>query len=225
MPVPLTRGKHLYLLLAFALMGVLYPALMAGEPWRLVWQLVFWLVLAVVVHDGCRERRARVVAGVLAGLAIILDGLAWALAESPGVEAAAAVAVTLFFAFASLVVLGDVLRGDRVTVDKLYGAACVYVLIGLTWTFVFRFLHAVAGEDGALHVAAPQHAEPLEGTALMLYHSFVTLSTLGTGDIVPTTAYSRLFTSLEAIVGQLYLIILVARLVGMHIYHTTLADE
>lgn len=225
MPVPLHRGKHLYLLVAFALLGVLYPALMAGGPWPFVWRLVFWLVLVVVVHDGCRRPRARLVGGVLAALAIGLDGLAWLQPASVAAEAAAGMAVTLFFAFTSLVVLGDVLRGERVTVDKLYGSACVYVLIGLTWTFIFRFLHAIAGGSGAFFVAAPEHAEPLRGTALMLYHSFVTLSTLGTGDVVPLTAYARLFTSVEAIVGQLYLIILVARLVGMHIYHSTQGDE
>ena len=44
-------------------------------------------------------------------------------------------------------------------------------------------------------------------------------------DVVATTAYARMFISLEAIVGQLYLIILVARLVGMHIYHTTKGEQ
>ena len=54
--------------------------------------------------------------------------------------------------------------------------------------------------------------------------SFNTANTVGS-NVVPITSYARLFTSVEAIVGQLYLIILVARLVGMHIYHATQAED
>jgi hypothetical protein len=214
----MSGGKYLYLLLAFCLLGMLYPALLAGPTGELAWRLAFWLVLVGVVYAGCREHRLRVLGGILAALAIGLDGLTLAVA---GLEVVSSFVVLLFLGFAMVVVLGDVLRGERVTADKLYGATCVYLLIGLTWAVLFQVVDLMAGESGAFAVIVPDGAEPLEGTALMLYHSFVTLSTLGVGDVVATTAYGRMFTSLEAIVGQLYLIILVARLVGMHIYYTT----
>jgi voltage-gated potassium channel Kch len=51
------------------------------------------------------------------------------------------------------------------------------------------------------------------------YFSFVTLTTIGYGDIVPRSAAGRIFASLEAVMGQIYLAVLVARLVGLHIIH------
>ena len=57
------------------------------------------------------------------------------------------------------------------------------------------------------------------GDAGILYFSVVTLTTLGYGDIVPTSSISRMLVSVEAITGQLYLAVLVARLVGMHVVH------
>ena len=52
------------------------------------------------------------------------------------------------------------------------------------------------------------------------YFSFVTMTTLGYGDIVPTVPFARVVATLQAVVGQMYLTALVARLVGLHIAHT-----
>jgi hypothetical protein len=69
---------------------------------------------------------------------------------------------------------------------------------------------------------------PLGHTAgelsIYLYHSFVTLTTLGYGDLAPRSAPMRLLCSIEAVVGQVYLTVLVARLVGLHIVAGTRTD-
>ena len=57
--------------------------------------------------------------------------------------------------------------------------------------------------------------------AEMVYYSFVTLTTLGYGDIVPVSPSARALATLEALTGQLYLTVLVARLVGLHITHAS----
>ena len=57
---------------------------------------------------------------------------------------------------------------------------------------------------------------------LPLYYSFITLTTLGYGDVVPVSAAARMFAAIEAVMGQLYLAVLVARLVGLHISHATM---
>ena len=58
------------------------------------------------------------------------------------------------------------------------------------------------------------------GETTALYFSFATLTTLGYGDILPTSPISRMLASMEAITGQLYLAVLVARLVGMHLVYS-----
>jgi hypothetical protein len=66
----------------------------------------------------------------------------------------------------------------------------------------------------------PEWMRAGRGETTLLYFSFATLTTLGYGDIVPTSPISRMLASLEAIAGQLYLAVLVARLVGMHIVYS-----
>jgi voltage-gated potassium channel Kch len=59
-----------------------------------------------------------------------------------------------------------------------------------------------------------------EARSVFIYYSFVTITTLGYGDITPITGVARAFSMLEAIVGQIYLVVLVARLVGVNITQT-----
>ena len=67
------------------------------------------------------------------------------------------------------------------------------------------------------------HGDPakLNVHANFFYYSFVTLTTLGYGDIIPVSPHARALSSLEAVVGQLFIAVLIARLVGMHIVHET----
>lgn len=126
------------------------------------------------------------------------------------------VAVVGFLIFCILAVgltLREVLLGDTVDVNRLMGAVCVYLLLGVIWGLVY-VLEALA---------YPRAFEGLVGTGVdeltsqLLYYSFVTLTTLGYGDIAPATDLARTLAYLEAVVGQLYVAILIAGLVGVHI--------
>ena len=81
------------------------------------------------------------------------------------------------------------------------------------WTFAYRILELI--QPGSF--SAPQALNPGSGDFSFLYYSLVTLTTLGYGDITPATTAAKVFSSLEAVIGQLYLVITVAWLVGMHV--------
>lgn len=125
----------------------------------------------------------------------------------------------LFFAFVAIALLASVLRDDKVSMNTIYGAICVYLLIGITWGFLYaliEFLH-----PGSFFVTKLSASEPVALQTpfndTLTYFSFATLTTLGCGDITPTAAPARTLAYLEAIVGQFYMAILVARLIGLHI--------
>jgi voltage-gated potassium channel len=90
---------------------------------------------------------------------------------------------------------------------------CIYLLLGLSWALLYAFLNRIA----------PGSFSGMQHTALELqvwefvYTSFVTLTTLGYGDISPMTPIARSLAYMEAIVGQFYLAVLVASLVGTYI--------
>ena len=117
--------------------------------------------------------------------------------------------------FAGLVVwlaFASVMRLHRPVGDRIFGAICVYILIGLAWASVYETL------DGVIPGSFRFPAETGWGTpdpARYRYFSFVTLATLGYGDVTPVTALAGTLAALEAVSGQLYIGITVARLVAL----------
>jgi hypothetical protein len=127
------------------------------------------------------------------------------------------IVLTLFTAS----ILADVFRAGRVTADKIFGALCVYLLIGFSWGILYAILDQL--DPGSF--TTPQEtggvSEHVARVMRMRYFSLVTLTTVGFGDIVPRSAAARMFATFEAVMGQIYLAVLVARLVGLHIVHGT----
>lgn len=106
-----------------------------------------------------------------------------------------------------------ILTSDVVDMNRLFGATCVYLLLGLIFGNIYFFLNAaVPGAFSGL-----PDSDFLEQLMALNYHSFVTLTTLGYGDIYPVLPLARTLCYLEAVLGQMYLTILVAALVGIHI--------
>ena len=95
--------------------------------------------------------------------------------------------------------------------DRLWGAAAVYLMIGILWCYFYAFLNL--GEQSSFTVRGA--ASQLNLTDL-LYFSFSTLTTIGFGDIVPITRPGQVASIVEGIIGQLFLAILIAKLVGVY---------
>ena len=109
------------------------------------------------------------------------------------------------------VVLDQIFRAGRVNMMRVLGAVAAYLLLGIAYAFAYQI-------DWLLNPAAIQSSEgQLKLFLDWLYFSFCTLSTLGYGDIVPTSRLSRSLAAGEAITGQLFLAITIARLVAMQV--------
>ena len=125
-----------------------------------------------------------------------------------------------FLAFLTLVIMVAVFRDRSVTADTIVGAVCAYLLIGMTWGTVYGLIAFISPDSLSVSAAlarAGGWGEPISTfTPLLLYYSFTTLATLGYGDVTPLSAGARALSVLEGLTGQLYLAVLVARLVGIH---------
>lgn len=221
------RGPYLRLLISLFVLGMMYPVLamdveFAGvDMGNLLWLLSFWAVVYMALHSLRCSRPVLRVARVLMILVVALS-LAGAGGLDPGVQHWASIAAALvsvaFLALTTFEILKDVLAGTTVDLDRIWGAVCVYILMGLFWAYAFFILwflcpDMIAGSGGELG----PHYKYSSALADLLYFSFVTLSTLGYGDFIPKGHAARLLCTSEALCGQLYLTILVARLVGLHI--------
>lgn len=126
----------------------------------------------------------------------------------------------IFLLLVALTILLDLFRGRKVDGDTLAGAVCVYFLIALIWGYCFLLLEfIVPGSFSFTQGESRMQLWMSQEFFSFFYFSLVTMTTVGYGDMSPVTTEARTFAAMEAIIGQLYLTILVARLVGMHLVY------
>ena len=125
----------------------------------------------------------------------------------------------VFIGYVIWVHLVKIMTTKEVTKNLLYGAICIYMLIGLMMSFVFILIDLYVPNSFIIAIspitngsfAVEQHF------FRYVYYSFVTLTTLGYGDIRPLSQPAQAFSYMEAIAGQFYLTVLVARLIGLYL--------
>jgi len=110
------------------------------------------------------------------------------------------------------VLLGRVLAEGRITSARIKGAIAVYLLIGVMFQEAYRVLSIASPGSLSVHASNPMS---VKYTAELLYFSFSTLTTAGYGDIVPIHPLARSMANGEAIVGQLYIVLLIGRLLTL----------
>ncbi len=127
----------------------------------------------------------------------------------------ASILVLLFFLINSLVLaIRHILFGPKIDMNKIVGSVTIYLLIGIIWALLYGLVEVlIAGSfsGNLLNVGGSRFWD-------LIYFSFVTLTTLGFGDILPMNTYARTLAYMEAIVGQFYIAILVASLVSAHLH-------
>lgn len=116
---------------------------------------------------------------------------------------------------APIAVLARILPARRVTLDTVFGAVAAYFLIGLFCGFLYNIIEEV--DPGSFSFpGSPQD----DHTGELLYFSLISQTTVGFGDVTPVNAIPRTLVALQAVTGQIYLVVLVARLVAMQIAHS-----
>ncbi len=118
--------------------------------------------------------------------------------------------VMIFCAMSFRFILEDITADLKVDINRVIGAACLYLLIGLVFGLLYTILETfVPGSFSNL----PGEAERISGE--LFYYSYVNLTTLGYGDIVPLRPIARTLAFLEAIVGVFYMSIMIGAMVGL----------
>jgi hypothetical protein len=198
-------------LVALLLLIVTGPFIQGLESGRFIdGVLVTMVLLAAVFAVGGRHRS--LAAGVILGGPVLLARWIHHVWPGPGMERLFAGSFLIFLAFIVAQFLRFILRSPRVNSEVVCAALSVYLLLGLIWASAYVL---VARVDPAAFSGLPAASQPLHGFDA-LYFSLITLTTVGYGDIVPTTGTARMLAMLEAITGTMYVAVLVARLVSLY---------
>ena len=200
-----------FMLALLIVVAFVLPSLgLEGSNERLYADVAFSLLLIVGVIIASAERKVFILAALVTTAAL---GIRWGNWFLPSGSMAvwrelATVGTILLF---SLVILAQVVRPGPVTAARLQGAVVVYLLLGIGWANVYAALQVL--QPGAFQ---GQHGPPAAMNDWM-YLSFVTLTTVGYGDIVPVHRVARTLAIGEALTGQLYIAVLLARLVSLEV--------
>ena len=211
-------GRHALLLASLVSLLVALPFFRTVPGGGLRFSILLSLVLIAAVYVNSRNRWTFVAAVALGSAAIALNAVGEATGSVTAYIASTSLALGLLIS-TTLLMLSTLVRAERVSTDTIIGGICVYLMIGVG--FAMAYILALILDPSAL-VAGDL---PLGGdandtssrAANVLYFSFVTLTTLGFGDIRPSGELTRMLVTAEAIIGQLYVAIFIARLVALYI--------
>jgi hypothetical protein len=194
------------------------------------WTLFGTLALLFILSPILRAELAAL-ASILTGglfLVVLLSAVA-AVAERRRDQVIAVVLVVpyvavwtanLFVESVGLWVLGDALAMAFIgwTGEIIAASMCVYLLIAVFWAEAYSIIWVLdpsSFSDALAQKGGREMGPP--GHPTVIYFSLVTMTTLGYGDVVPRVEYARTLAAMQAVVGQLYIAVLIARLVGLHI--------
>lgn len=174
-------------------------------------------LMTVNVHSKIRLLAYILFAGALAG-SWWPQGSAHSMPHLIGLACTAA-----FLGLVTYGIFKSVFAQNAVLKDTLFGAVCVYVLLGLTWAYLYIFLESL--QPGSFNLQLPADDAFGALSSDLLYYSYTTLTTLGYGDITPVTAQARSLAIVEQVVGVLYIAIMLARLVSMYRGYEAVAEK
>ena len=218
--LPFTRWcfKRRFLALLLLILAMLIIVPLADEFVRLRMLMdIFWSAIFIAVIYAVSQKKHHILVGVL--LALPMLGSIWSryFVQYSALEAVGGLCGAVFFIFAIIQILIFVYTQKEVTRDLIAGAAIVYLLMALAWSFIFGVVESL--DPGSFSIP---DIEGISTSRSFLYLSFVTITTLGYGDITPVTSLARSLCILEAVIGQLYLVVQVAWLVGVHVSQSML---
>jgi hypothetical protein len=216
----LVQRRFLVLLLALAMLVVVSPFLRSAFGTRLLLDGLLTVVFLAAYFMVFSRSPFRVPALVL-GIPTLIG--AWIDYVFPGIPRVPVLVsfhlvAAVFFSFAVVIILRSIHKEASVSADAIYGAICGYLLIGLAFGHLYCLTECLNPEAfrGIEQFSMPLQVEDRHHL-LLTYFSFVTLTSVGYGDITPRSGPTRSLAVVEAMVGQFYIAVLIGELIGKRV--------
>jgi len=217
----MSRYKYEMLLTAQLLLAIISPLFSATEFARSIVDLGITLVFLTAIYLISNATKHFII-GIVLMLPTLLVIWGVKFIDLPQLEYAALIGSVLFFCYICGLILVDIFRAKMVTLDIIAAGVCVYLFFGNICGFIYTIIGMA--DPNAFNVPAATASyigDRITDISSAMYFSFVTLTTLGYGDITPIDPFARSLAVLEAAAGQFYLTIFIASLVGVHISSST----
>ena len=205
------NARFLILLILIISMLVLTPFLDEFVSTKIVMDVFLTAIFIFIICTIQLKRSQAIIASILV-LPLIITTWSTYFIEHTGISLLTKIFGALFFAYAAINISRIISKSEKVSKETIFAAIVAYLLIALMWAFLYMILELVSPGSFSF-----PDQESWGETMQFEYFSFVTITTLGYGDITPLTDKASALAMIEALVGQIYLVVLVAWLVGMHV--------
>ena len=207
------QNRFLFLLIAVLCYLLAFPFLQPFFRFRLLLSLTLTFLLISAVYAVSEQKKPAAIAFACV-LAVVWGMLQWAsdMVGGPALQIADSIIAIIFLSYIIYNALLFFGGSSKIDFNIVIASIVVYLLLALVWAESYNLIEIVS--PGSFNFAV---VIPGAGASRFTYFSFITITTLGYGDIIPATNLARAVSMLEAFVGQTYLVVLVARLVGMQI--------
>jgi len=208
------QNNFIYLFIGILIFLLIAPAVRQWFPVNspVILQVAFIAMMIIGVWSLQADKGWFLLGLLLAFFGIIL-GVLDIFTDAIIIHLASLIILLLFCVLSATVAMRQILFVQKIDANKLFGSVCIYLLIGIAWSLLYVFVN-YANHDSFIGIVEETDHERLWE---FIYFSFVTLTTLGYGDISPVSPLARSLAYLEAIFGQIYIAILVASLVGAYL--------
>ena len=209
------RSQFGFLFLSLLLAIAIPPLLPRGPLVSVIFVVLLTAVLLSGLFAVVSDRTHFLIGAAMVAPALVINWWGEAV-SSQTLDTLGTVLAVAFLCYLTWLILLHIIVARRVDANIVFAAICVYMLIGWICGLGFDIIEVLNGEALALAGGASGRAlQSGEG----MYYSLVTLTTLGYGDITPVSPVARSLAVLEAVAGQLFLVVMIARLVGLQIAH------
>lgn len=198
--------RALGLFVCLSSMFLVYPHFTESNASRLVLDSIFTATICLALFQHSQLSKAVRVGYITAGISAMLS--TWLAAVGLAGASLIPALYALFFGMSVVLHFRELFSQERVNSGTLLDATCTYILIGL----LFASLHAWLLQLDPGSIALP--ADGTEPLYQLVYFSFITLTTVGYGDVLPQSNATRMLAAYEAIIGQVFVAIVVGLLVG-----------
>lgn len=212
------KGTYFYLLLILMFTLFVLPLTSERISTSVLLDLVFSLIMLLGIYSLWHSRKVFWTGVIIMLPALVLRWVSYFI-DSQLAYAIAEISASVFLFFIFLMVISHILQEKKISLNTIYGGIVAYLFIALCFSTLYHGIYIFNNEaflfNGALESIGKSLDEQTFGD--FTYYSLITLSTVGYGEITPFSTYARFASALQGILGQLYLTIFLARLVGLHI--------
>ena len=204
--------RRFFLLLVLILLTIVLTPFLDDFIETRILMDIFLTALFLAIIFAIKSKRTHMIIAFILVLPLILSTWSYYIYDYTHLDLATRIFGALFFGYAVMIILQIIGRSTEVTRETIFAAVVAYLLIALMWAYLYMILESLIPGSFSF----PEQVT-LSESQRFHYLSFITITTLGYGDITPLTSKASALALVEAVIGQIYMVVLVAWLVGMYV--------